>query len=133
MTTSRILTDGSFAGLIAVSASGGPMALKTAQIALGTALSAAVDCVDGRAIRVDMPAAWDAADLTFQVSLDGVTYSDLYDAYGSEYVVRASASRAILLNPVDFIGVRYLKVRSGTGAVPVNQTAARSITLTLLA
>jgi hypothetical protein len=102
---------------------------RVATIANGESLSSAVDLQDGRAARIDMPSAWTAADLTFQVSPDGNTYTDLYEADGTEYTVTAAASRSIILPIADFLGIRYLKVRSGTSAAAVNQGAARNLTI----
>lgn len=103
----------------------------SATITSGQAVSAAF-ALDGMgAIRINMPAGWDAAGLTFQVSMDGVTYINLYDKFG-EYSISSSvvgASRSIILPPADFAGVRYMKVRSGTSGTPVNQTADRVISL----
>lgn len=98
-------------------------------IASGGSLSGALDLGNQRLSRIAMPAAWDAASLTFQTSPDGVTYNNLYDSSGNEYTVTAAASRAILVNYIDFVGIRYLKIRSGTSAVPVNQTADRALSL----
>lgn len=102
----------------------------TATIALNASLSGAVHLGSGVLTGIVMPAAWDAAGLTFQVSADdGTTYNNLYDEFGAEVAVSASTSRFIRLNPTEWLGVQYLKVRSGTAAVAVNQTAARSIVL----
>lgn len=76
-----------------------------------------------------MPSAWDAADLTFQVSEDNSSWANLYDEYGSEVTVNAAAARAITLLPQNWVGVRYLKVRSGNSSGPVSQTADRKITV----
>jgi hypothetical protein len=76
-----------------------------------------------------MPGAWSAANLTFQASEDGVTYSNLYDYTGTEINVVAAASVFIRLNPADWVGIRYLIVRSGTSGTPVNQGAQRLIVL----
>lgn len=105
----------------------------TATIASGdaTGLSGIVDCRDGRAAHLVMPSSWTAADLTFQTSYDGTVFSNLYDAFGSEYIVKAAASRAIILPLVDFLGVTYIRVRSGTSAAPVTQSAARGIVVVL--
>jgi hypothetical protein len=47
-----------------------------------------------------------------------------------EYTVTVGgAARSIKVPFDDLLGVRYLKVRSGTSGVPVNQTADRAITL----
>lgn len=74
-----------------------------------------------------MPAAWTAADITFQVSIDGVNYADLYDKAGAEVSYKAAVSRGIQLGDFDLAPWMYIKVRSGTAAVPVNQAAERAI------
>lgn len=105
---------------------------ETATIANGASLSGAVDCGSARLALIVMPAAWTTADLTFQESADGVTYVDKYDAFGAEYtVVCGGTSRSLTINLVDFIGTRYLKVRSGTTGTPVVQGGARDLTLVL--
>jgi hypothetical protein len=104
----------------------------TATIASGAALSGAVDCGTARLAKINMPAAWTAANITLQTSADGVTYRDCYDAQGTEYSVVAAASRSIILALVDFLGTRFVKVRSGTAVTPVNQAAARDIELVLV-
>lgn len=102
---------------------------KTVTIANGASLSGAVDLGSTRLIGIVMPAAWTAANLTFQAAVDGVTYSNLYDDLGNEYTVTASTSRHILIAPDDYIGIQFLKVRSGTSGAAVVQAAARVITL----
>lgn len=108
---------------------GSGLTTATATIANGAALSAAVSLAGKGIIRLNMPASWTAANLTFQVSADNATYLDLYDKNGSEYTVTAAASRSIILPPADFVGVNYIKIRSGTSATPVNQGASRDITI----
>jgi hypothetical protein len=96
-----------------------------------TGLSTPADLGGCSAVRIGMPAAWTAASLTFQVSVDGVSYANLYKSDGTEYSVSAAASREILLSPADFAGIRFLKVRSGTSGTPVTQlTADRILTIT---
>lgn len=104
----------------------------TVTIANGASLSGAVDLGTSRLARIVMPASWTTANLTFQTSYDGTTYSNLYDSVGNEYTVTAAASRSILVDLKDFIAVRYLKVRSGTSGSAVNQAAARDIVLVSL-
>lgn len=106
--------------------------LATATIANGESLSGAVDCGSARLALIVMPAGWTAADLTFQESVDNSTFVDKYDAYGVEYTVVCAASRAIVINLADFIGTRYLKIRSGTAAEPVAQGGSRALTLVLV-
>lgn len=103
-----------------------------ATITSGTALSPAADLDNARLAKIVMPAAWTAASLTFQTSDDGVTYSNLYTAAGVEYTVTAAASTAIVVPIVDWIGTRFVKVRSGTSGSPVNQGADRVITLVVV-
>lgn len=99
-------------------------------IANGASLSGAA-FVGGRLSAIIMPAAWTAANLTFQGSEDDSTYNDLYDDAGTEYVVTAGASRYIVLDPLAFVGVDFVKIRSGTSATPVNQGAARVVRFVL--
>lgn len=100
----------------------------TFTIANGESLSAGVGVGGHKPIGVVMPSAWTAANLTFQVSVDGgTTWNNLYDKDGVEYTVTASTSRYIILPPYDWAGITHLKIRSGTAAVAVNQGAARTI------
>jgi len=98
-------------------------------IASGASLSDAADLTGGALVGIIMPAAWTAASLTFQGSVDDSTYNNVYNDSGSEYTVAADASRLIVLDPADFVSARHLKVRAGTSGTPVNQGAARTITL----
>jgi hypothetical protein len=102
----------------------------TATIPTGAlGLSAAIDLAGKTLLGYIMPATWVAAGLTFQTSPDGVSYNDIYDNTGTEISHVVAASRFVRVNPADWVGVRFLKVRSGTGAAPVNQTASRDIIL----
>ena len=76
-----------------------------------------------------MPSAWTAADITFQGSIDGSTFGNLFDDSGAEVVVKAGAGRVIVLPAADFWGLRWIKVRSGTSTSPVNQSAQRVLTI----
>lgn len=105
-------------------------AIPTAQpvtIANGASLSDAIRPNGAAMVGIEMPATWTTANLTFQVSVDGTTYNNLYDSTGTEVTVTAAASRYIQLNPASFEGFLYVKVRSGTSGTPVNQGGARTI------
>lgn len=127
------LADGSAkAGLVAGTADIGKVGMQQqlvidAVIPINTASSAAVDLGTARAALLIMPAAWTAADLTFEVSHDGATFVPLHESGGDEKVVKAVQGRGVLLSLADFVGIRHLKIRSGTTALPVNQAAARTI------
>ncbi|MGC8807880.1 MAG: hypothetical protein ACP5QB_10130 [Thiomonas sp.] len=76
-----------------------------------------------------MPSAWTAADITFQASVDGQTFGDLFDDAGSEVVVKAAAGRVIAMASAYFWGIRWVRIRSGTSAAPVAQGASRTLTI----
>jgi hypothetical protein len=98
-------------------------------IANGAALSNAVKLSGATLLGIEMPAAWTAAGLTFQHSIDGVTYTDLYDGAGAEVSLTVVAAHYVFLPPANWSGIVYLKVRSGTGGTPVNQGAERVLKL----
>lgn len=101
-------------------------------IANGQSLSAAIDLGTRRLVGIVIPAAWTAANLTFQAGPAADAIVDLYDGGGTEKAVTVGgAARFIALNPADWLGVRHLKLRSGTTGVPVNQAAARTVKLIL--
>ena len=110
----------------------------TGTIANGASLSGAVDVTsfidvgNPSPVGIIMPASWTTADLTFQASQNCSTYTNLYDALGNEYTVKAAASRFILLDRTAFVGFRCFKIRSGTSGSPVNQGAQRILTVNLI-
>lgn len=99
----------------------------TVTIATDAFLSNALEVGRLTPIRVNMPAAWSAANLTLQGSDDdGTTYRNVYNT-GGEYTITAAASRAIVLDPNDLVGFTHIKIRSGTAASTVGQAAARTV------
>src|SRR3954464_9174665 len=60
-------------------------------IAAGESLSDALDCTAGPLVRITIPAEFTPANLTFQLSSDGVGYNDLYDVHGNEITIVARA------------------------------------------
>lgn len=109
-----------------------PSKAKTATITSGQSLSAAVEIVAQRPVKLNMPAAWTAASITFQVSTDGSTFRDLYDVGGTEYALTVAASRCVILNPDTFTGAKAIKVRSGPTGAAVNQGADRAIEIVIV-
>lgn len=105
----------------------------TVTIANGESLSGAIDLGSSSLAGILMPASWTAAGLSFAVSTSlAGTYVPLWNAIGSEYTVpsaSAVASQFIVLPVADFLGIQYLRVRSGTAGSAVNQGGARSLTL----
>jgi hypothetical protein len=98
-------------------------------IASGGSLSGGVDLGEETLVGIIMPSAWTAADITFQVSNDNVTFYNLYDKDAEVTLTSPDASLAVAIDPVNLYPWQYVKVRSGTAATPVNQADARSITL----
>ena len=108
-------------------------------ITAGESLSAAVDCTAGSLLRITTPAAWDPpANLSFQVSSDGVFFNNAYDVDGNELIIPCGASRSIVVQtssiggkgPAEFNGV-HLKFRSGSAAAPVPQLAQREFAIAI--
>lgn len=104
----------------------------TIAIASGTALSPAFFIGAKLPVALTMPAAWDAADITFQVSDDGgATWTELLDDSGTAITISApAAGKRLNISPGDFASAAFYKLRSGTAAIPVNQTADRTLSLT---
>ena len=96
-------------------------------IAVGTALSAGVQINNIDIVGLLMPAVWDAAAITLQQSVDGAAWSGIYDQNGVEMTLQAAAGRYIVLPPSLLAGIGWIRIRSGTTATPVNQTANRTL------
>jgi hypothetical protein len=106
--------------------------LNPASIAAGASLSGPVALGALTLVGISMPAVWTPAVLTFQVSLDGSTWQELYDGSGNEVTITAAAGQFIipLLDPSYlWRGVNLVQVRSGTAGAPVNQVAAAVVNL----
>lgn len=101
----------------------------TGTISSGSSLSGAIDMTDKTIWSILMPAAWTAADITFQASYDGTNYYNLYEG-GTEYQLATDANRVLTITkPQLFILVTHIKIRSGTTGTPVNQGADRAISV----
>src|SRR4051812_45530705 len=117
------------------------MAVVTCTIGAGASLSAAADLAALQLQAIVMPAGWDAADLSFQISVDaGVTFNNFYIAGASggfgawkrgfdELVIPVAAARIIGVFGFSFPKTIQIKCRSGRSSNPVNQTASRALSL----
>jgi hypothetical protein len=111
---------------------GSPIEYISLTIASGAALTEELNTLGAVPVAIKTPATWTTAALTFQgCEVSGGTYCDTYDDAGTEYNVAASTSRYILLNPAAFASFQFIKVRSGTTSVPVNQGGARTVIVVL--
>jgi hypothetical protein len=96
-----------------------------------TGLSAPQDFGGGaKDIGVIVPADWVAAHITYQVStaIDGA-YVNLYNEVGTEVNSAVVAGETQVLNVAGPLlsPFRYVTIRSGTNALPVNQTASSTL------
>jgi len=131
------------AGKVQVAGPGAPMpvgsgdpSFLTASIPNGTAITPAIDLGSQRLHRIVIPAAWTAAAISFDVSYDGTNFAPLFNSAGEFSLASATvvaASRSVLVDLPTFYGIRYLKVRSGLVASPVNQAAQRDLILVTVA
>src|SRR5262245_40660760 len=100
----------------------------TCRITSGQAVSSAVAMGGTSLAGVQTPAAWDAANITIQVSADGVTWGDLWSP-SAEVVLTMAAAR---MNAASPYRMPFMRFRSGTSGTPVNQTANRDLLVYLL-
>lgn len=98
-------------------------------ISSGESLSGALDLGVYRLVGISTPSTLEPSTLTFQASVDGITWNNIYTSVGVETSISCSTSRRIILSPADFYGIRYIKVRGGTAASPTTVAADRVIKL----
>lgn len=122
------LGDGSGAWAPAVNARA-IAAVVDAAIASGQSLSGAIDLGAGRLARIVFPAALTGTQVTFQTSYDGTNYANLYDETGTEVAYTVAASREVRVPLTDWLGIRWLKIRTGTSGSPSAQGADRALKL----
>ena len=108
-------------------------------IETGTALSDEVNVGKGRIVGIQMPAGWDAANITAQALTRQAgsvpTFGGVVDQAGNELVVvtaPAADEYVAIPDTVALVGLGRVKLRSGTAAIPVNQTADRDFFLVVL-
>lgn len=108
----------------------GAIVLVTTTIVDATSLSPGVDLAGRALVGIVTPAGWTTAVMTFQVSPDNSTWFEYEDVNGTAIQIPSTAaSKYRALDPADFIGVRYLKVRSGTSAAAVSQSSGDIVTM----
>lgn len=97
-------------------------------IASGASLSGGINLADLIPSVILMPAAWDAAAITAQISPDGTNWWNLYDT-ATELSLTVAVDRAQVLTASLFAAAPgpWWRLRSGTLASPVTQTAARTL------
>ena len=107
---------------------------KTIVISADTSLSPASEIGAAYMItRIVFPAAWDSSSyISFQASKDGITFFDVFKQDSTELVVKVITGKSAIINPWEFYGLsNYIKIRSGTAAIPKQQTANRTFSVEL--
>lgn len=106
-----------------------PFSIPAVLIANGTSLSALIEIGAGELVGIIVPNGWTAANLSFQGSVDGTNFFNLYDNFGAEIGVTVPVLTGCFLawDPSVKAPI-YLKIRSGTLGTPVNQGADRTLT-----
>jgi hypothetical protein len=96
-------------------------------IAAGESLSSSIDLTDSVAVMVITPLDWSPANITFQVSMDNITFYDFFETNGDELLRAIKPGAALLVDPLVTKYVNYLKIRSGPRNNPVPQQNDRII------
>jgi hypothetical protein len=88
-------------------------------------LTGSIDLQDFTLVGIVMPAAWTAADITLEGSVDDTTFNAINAKNGTTYTITAAASQFIAIPVADsFPFPRYLKLASSAA-----QLADRTLTL----
>lgn len=96
-----------------------------ATIAASATVSSAIDLGGFVLCGIQVPAAFTGVALTFQASMDGVTYQPMRNTYsGTALSYTVAQGEYIAVNPVDFYGVNFLKIVSGS-----TESALRNLVL----
>lgn len=113
--------------------------VQNATIAQGDSISTPIYVGNDMVVAITVPSTWvDNTPLTFRASIDGVTYLDMYDGAGNEISVvpnPVSGSSDLqgysLVVPQGMISGLWLQIRSGPGALPVNQSDGATLAVTV--
>lgn len=100
--------------------------IETATIANAASLSDSVEVGSGEVVGLMVPT-WTSAEITFQGSHDGTTFSDVHDSAGAEVSIPATTGGRAVQAPAALKGFAFIKIRSGTSGTPVNQGAERLV------
>ena len=99
-------------------------------IALGASLSNVRAVNTGAVFRLITPDDWTPASVTFQLSMDGTNFYDVFDTDGNELVLPIRPKSIIPFGNY-LLAIHSLKIRSGTQRAPVVQAAARVFSIVL--
>lgn len=108
-----------------------------AVIANAASQSNEIDLTDKVLLAIQIPAAWTAADITLLAAPKPTAENGVYVAVkaqdGTDVVFTAAAGTVVVVTDANMTkGLRFVKLRSGTPALPVNQGAARALGVALI-
>ncbi|WP_191830882.1 hypothetical protein [Pseudomonas fluorescens] len=108
----------------------------TASITLSTAADGASEQINLTGLTLAailMPASWTDARIGLQCSIDGSTFTSVYNTAGDHLTFLTSANRMMTFDNTDnFAGLQLIKIISETTAgVAVAQAASRTLKLVL--
>jgi hypothetical protein len=86
----------------------------TATVPSGSAVSNAIEIGDDALVAI----ATTTANVTFLGSMDNVTYYNIADDQGDEYVVPCTSGYLVPLNLNNFLAPRWVKIRIGIASAP---------------
>jgi hypothetical protein len=109
-----------------------PVQPAVATINAGESLSNAVNLASTAVAVVIAPPDWTPANISFQLSVDNVTFGDLFDNAGTEVVRTFVPGTAVVVDRSLTDAALYVKIRSGPRDKPVVQQVQRKITLGLV-
>lgn len=95
-----------------------------ATISNGTTTSGSIDLQGRGVVAIIMPAAFTGTSISFQISIDNVTFTDCYNTSNTQLTCTVTQGRAYLFNANDLVGIRYLKIVSNA-----SEGADRTLTL----
>jgi hypothetical protein len=98
-------------------------------IAAGGSMSTSGNLTTFAATAMIIPPNWTEANASFQVSDDNITFYNLLDAHGHEFLVPAVAGGCVNMDPSLTDGALYVQVRSGSTQNPVPQVSDCTIKL----
>src|SRR5262245_8564276 len=109
----------------------------TATIPAGQSLSNSIDCTagstSGELRGLICPDAWyTSGGVSFQASIDGTNWHDVYTSTGEEFRIAITPGALIYLFADFARTVKFLRLRSGTRGQPFNQPAARDFQVILV-
>lgn len=103
------------------------LVVAAASIANAATVSAAIPTQGLTLVGVQLPAAFTGTALTFQGSVDGVTYQAVYSTTsGTALSYTIAQARYIAIDPAPFYGLAYIKLVSGS-----TEAGARAFFVTL--